>query len=86
MRKLPAFYGFTGHSEITPNDSVAPSADIHAIYAKTSGTVNIVARDSNEAVSYTVQAGDIIPCISPRLIKATGTTATVIGWSHGDGS
>ena len=81
MRSLPAFYGFTDHVAITPSNSEVPDQGIHALYIAASGNLVLRARDSATEITYAVTAGDIIPCISPRLIGAS-TTATVIGWKH----
>lgn len=64
---------------VTPNDSTDISSSlIRALYIGTAGDVTITAVDDSASATFTsVPAGTIIP-VSPKLVKATGTTATGI--------
>lgn len=68
----------TIHRTITPNDSTDLPYVPRAIVALTAGNVSLV--DSlGTAVTYPVTAGQVLPFRAMR-VRATGTTATVVGW------
>lgn len=66
-----------GQVVITPSNTTVLSG-IRAIAWQTDGTATIET-DDGVAVTYTRFAGEYIP-IDARKVKATGTTATVVGW------
>lgn len=66
------------HYAITPSDTIDLPFRPRALRVQTGGT--LVLRDVNGTeISYMVTAGEIIP-FRPMRVKATGTTATVVGW------
>lgn len=74
------FNSFTGnnffpnkHFLITPSDTVGFTPGTGLVYAGGAGTISAV-DDSNQALPYTVVAGDILPIVCTR-VNATGTSA-----------
>ncbi len=62
----------------TPSGTANVVPRPRALWCQTAG--NLVIEDANgTALSYAVQAGQILPFRAAR-IRATGTTATVYGW------
>jgi hypothetical protein len=59
---------------VVPSDSVEVRG--RGIYVGVTGNISLVAMEDNTPVVFTaVPAGTVLP-VSPRLIRATGTTAT----------
>jgi len=66
------------HRLITKSDSAAVDPKPRALYVLTSGDLSI--GDSlGTAITYPVTAGQILPFRATH-VRATGTTATVVGW------
>ncbi len=66
------------HTAITPSDTSPVLPRPRALWCQTAG--NLAIEDSaGNVLTYAVAAGQIIPFRAVR-IRATGTTATVIGW------
>ena len=66
------------HMSITPNDTPARDPIPRALRAMTAGNVAIADADGT-AITYAVNAGDIIPFRATKVLS-TGTTATVVAW------
>lgn len=66
------------HRTIVPSDTVDIPTIPRGIYCNAAGTA--VLRDSaGNNVTYTLEAGQILP-FSPVRVMATGTTAELVGW------
>jgi hypothetical protein len=66
------------HTAITPSDTSPVLPRPRALWCQTPGALAL--EDSTGTVlTYTVQQGQILPFRAVR-VRATGTTATVIGW------
>ena len=61
---------------ITNSDTVQVPADVRSLYIVTSGDLVLTGIDDVDA-TFPVVAGQIVPC-QPKLVKATGSTATAI--------
>lgn len=68
----------TRHFAITPSDSEDMAIRPRALYVDAGGTAVITDEDGID-VAYTLIAGVTFPFRGVR-IKATGTTATLVGW------
>ena len=66
------------HVAITPNDGADLPFRPRAIVALTAGNVSLV-DSAGTAITYPVTAGQVLPFRAMR-VRATGTTATVVGW------
>lgn len=66
------------HYPITPDDNADLPRRPRALFVKTTGTVTIVDQEGTEE-TYDLPANFELH-ISPVRVKATGTTATVVGW------
>lgn len=62
---------------VTPNDSTE-TIGIRGLYVSVGGTLSLVNRKDETVDFGTVVVGTVIP-VQPKIIRATGTTATVIG-------
>ena len=63
---------------ITPNDSTDLAFVTKALYVTADGNISIIAQEDADPVTLPVTAGQIIP-IRVKRVRATGTTATVVG-------
>ena len=71
--------GALKHVLIVPSDTVAVPYNVVELRCDVAGTLTLVT-DDGMSVLYNVVAGERIP-VSPRYVKATGTTATgIVGW------
>jgi hypothetical protein len=66
------------HFTIAPSDTVFLATPTRAIYVNAAGTAVLEDRNGN-AISYNLAAGQIVPFRAVR-VRATGTTASLIGW------
>ena len=66
------------HQAIVPHDTDPVVPRPRALWCNTSGTL-VLEDSSGAALTYFVQAGQIIPFRAVKVL-ATGTTATVFGW------
>jgi hypothetical protein len=66
------------HYAITPNDNTDLPRRPRALRVQVGGTLSLV-DEAGTVVSYTVLAGEILPFRAVR-VRATGTSATVVGW------
>lgn len=70
--------GYSKITNITPSDTVAVPAGTKAILVEGAGDVSVVMRGAASPFLFTaVPAMTVLP-VSPRLVRATGTTATNI--------
>lgn len=63
---------------ITPSDSTVITRAIKALLVTADGTLSVKGISTTAVSLGTVVAGQIIPFM-PRMVMATGTTATVVG-------
>jgi hypothetical protein len=66
------------HQAITPSDTLNVIPRPRALWVQAGGTL-VLEDAQGVALSYMVQAGQILPFRAAR-VRATGTTATVFGW------
>ena len=67
------------HFDITPSDTVDLPRLPKALYVTGDGDLSLQDREGN-VLLYPVSAGQVLP-FRPVRVRATGTTATVIGWT-----
>jgi hypothetical protein len=67
------------HFAITPSNSTDIADRPKALYCETAGTV-VIRDEAGTDLTYTLVQGQILPFRGVRVL-ATGTTATVYGWS-----
>lgn len=68
----------TRHYQITPSDTLDLSPRPRVLYCAAGGTAAV--RDADGVtLSYTLEAGQILPVSAVRVLAA-GTTATLYGW------
>jgi hypothetical protein len=66
----------TRAAAVTPNDSTV--VNCNAIYVGGAGNISVVLQSDNTPVTFTaVPVGSILP-VAARIIRATGTTATLM--------
>lgn len=66
------------HFTITPHDTNRLVVIPRALYCQAAGNVVLV-DEAGTSMTYTLTQGQVLP-FRPVIVKATGTTATVIGW------
>lgn len=63
---------------ITPHDDNDIAGNVRALFISATGTLSLMNGAGNAVPFGTVTAGTLLP-VSPKRVRATGTTATVIG-------